>query len=117
MHLEQGITEIDTPLQEQRIASMFRGCGPLGCDKDEQESFDQYLLDLCIEKGAELVTDRMEELERKGNTVLVRTKGGLEKEYDLVVGSIGLNKKAFDAFGKISPEFEPPKQTKTYKNK
>jgi len=46
--------------------------------------------------------------------VVVKTKNGLEKKYDLIVGSVGLNKKAFEIFKGLSPAFIPPKQTKTY---
>jgi len=114
MHLEQGTTVIDTPDHERRIASMFRGCGPIGSNDKEQQSFDNYLLRLCQEKGANLINDRLIEAHKVDDGVVVKTKNGLEKKYDLIVGSVGLNKKAFEIFKGLSPAFIPPKQTKTY---
>ena len=52
LHVEQGTAVIETPLQEQRIASMFRGLGPLGSEYTDIHSFDNHLLDLCKKKGA-----------------------------------------------------------------
>lgn len=33
LHVEQGDAMIQTPSNERRIASVFRGCGPKGCTK------------------------------------------------------------------------------------
>lgn len=114
MHLEQGTTVIDTPDHEQRIASMFRGFGPLGSDNHEQLSFDNYLLDLCREKGANIIVDRMTEMKKEQDGVIIQTKNGHQKKYDLVVGSVGLNNKSFEQFKTLAPSFIPPKLTKTY---
>lgn len=115
LHLEQGSTSIDAPVDEQRIASMYRGLGPKGCKPGGQRSFDDYLLELCEKKGANIIHDRVSDMERKENGgVIVRTKGGIEGEYDLVVGAVGLNKKAFELFRKINPSFIFPKTTKTH---
>lgn len=114
MHLEQGSTVIETPFHEQRIASMFRGFGPLGTYENEQQSFDNYLLDLCREKGANVIIDKLTEANRESDGVVVKTKKGLEKKYDLIVGSVGLSKKSLEIFQDLSHSFVPPKQTKTY---
>lgn len=114
MHLEQGSTLIDTPFQEQRIASMFRGFGPLGSTDNETLSFDRYLLELCEKKGAILIQEKVLDLEKYDGGVTVKTKSSGEKKYDLVVGSVGLNPRSFQLFQKINPEFVPPETTKTY---
>lgn len=114
MHLEQGSTIIDTPFNEQRIASMFRGFGPLGTTNNEQLSFDRYLLELCEKKGARLIQEKVLDLEKNPDGVIVKTKNSGENKYDLVVGSVGLNPKSLQLFQKISPNFIPPKTTKTY---
>ena len=43
LHLENGSAVIETPLQEQRIAAMFRGFGPNGSTDSELEGFDNEL--------------------------------------------------------------------------
>ena len=113
MHLEQGSTLIETPLKEQRIASMFRGFGPLGSNTS-QLSFDRYLMELCEKKGAVLIQDKVLDLEREPEGIIVKTKNSEHKKYDLIVGSVGLNSRSFQLFQKISPAYVPPKTTKTY---
>lgn len=115
LHLEQGSTSIEAPVDEQRIASMFRGIGPKGCKPSDQRSFDDYLLELCESKGATIIHDRVSDMERTDTGVRISTKsekgGG---DYNLVVGAVGLNKKTFELFRKINPSFVFPKTTKTH---
>lgn len=114
MHLEQGTTEISTPLKEQRIASMFRGHGPLGSEIYDQISFDNYLLGLCKEKGGNVIIDQVIDAKREADGIQIGTKNGHQKKYDLVVGSVGLNVKSLELFKGMIPGFVPPKQTKTF---
>ena len=114
LHMEQGTTVIETPLREQRIASMFRGHGPLGSKDIDQSSFDRHLVDLCIKKGAKLVLEKVSDMVREPDGINLFTKDGTEKKYDLVVGSVGLNPRSFSIFQKVTPAFIPPKTTKTY---
>ena len=114
MHLEQGSTIINTPFREQRIASMFRGFGPLNSTDDQTLSFDRYLLGLCEQKGAVLIQEKVTDLEKKPDGVILTSKKGTEKKYDLVVGAVGLNQRSLNLFKKINPQFAPPATTKTY---
>jgi len=114
LHLENGSTVIETPLREQRIASMFRGFGPKGNTDDKISSFDDFLLGLCQEKGARVISERVSEAIRTADAVTLTTKDGTKARYDLVVGAVGLNGKALDLFKSICPSFEPPETTKTY---
>jgi len=114
MHLEQGSTLIETPLNEQRIAAMFRGFGPKGCEDPELGGFDNYLLELCKMKGARIVQERISEALRTADGVTLNTKNGQKARYDLVVGAVGLNTKALNLFQSICPSFVPPETTKTY---
>lgn len=114
MHLEQGSTLIETPFQEQRIASMFRGFGPLRSTDNETLSFDRHLIELCEKKGAVLIQEKVLDLAKESGGVIVKTKSSGNKRYDLVVGSVGLNPRSLQLFKKVNPEFVPPKTTKTY---
>ncbi len=114
LHLEQGYTEIRAPVDEQRIASMFRGLGPKGCSPHGHKSFDDHLMELCISKGANVILDRVVDMERNEDGIIIKTKNNFEKKYDLVVGAVGLNKKTFALFNKISPSFVVPKTTRTF---
>ena len=114
LHLEQGSTVIETPFNEQRIAAMFRGIGPLGSDDKDGDSFDNYLLDLCKKSGAKVVPDRVLSAIRTADGVTLTTKSEQKARYDLVVGAVGLNARTLDIFKSICPSFVPPETTKTY---
>lgn len=114
MHVETGEALIQTPSKEHRIASVFRGCGPKGCLDTSQRSFDNYLLDLCREKGAQVILEKITELERCDDGIIVKSKKSVNKKYDLVVGAVGLNKKTLNMFQAISKQFVPPEVTRTY---
>lgn len=114
MHLEQGTTVIDTPLKEQRIASVFRGFGPKGSVSEEFDSFDNFLLNLCVEKGATKIFDKVKQVERTENGIKLTTLKALEKEYDLVVSAVGLNRLTYELFKNVCPSFVPPVTTRTY---
>jgi flavin-dependent dehydrogenase len=114
MHVENGDAVIQTPSKEHRIASVFRGCGPKGCLDTSQRSFDNYLLDLCKEKGAQVILEKITELERCDDGIIVKSKKSVNKKYDLVVGGVGLNKKALKMFEQVCTQFVPPKLTRTY---
>jgi flavin-dependent dehydrogenase len=114
LHLEQGSTIIETPFNEQRIAAMFRGIGPLGSDDKDGDSFDNYLLDLCKKSGAKVVPERVLAAIRTADGVTLTTKSEQKARYDLVVGAVGLNARTLDIFKSICPSFVPPETTKTY---
>ncbi|MFC2117597.1 NAD(P)/FAD-dependent oxidoreductase [Bacteroidota bacterium] len=114
LHFEQGDSVIETPFHEQRIASVYRGLGPKGMSDSSVQSFDNFLIELCKDKGAKVIEGRVIEAERKDDGIILRTNQNFEKKYDLVVGAVGLNEKAFEIFESICPSFVPPKQTKTY---
>ena len=114
LHLEHGNTLIETPFNEQRIAAMFRGFGPKGSVDEQIGSFDNFLLDLCREKGANVIEERVAAAERTADGITLLTKNGVKTKYDLVVGAVGLNRKSFELFESICPSFRPPEVTKTY---
>lgn len=114
LHLEQGTTVIEAPVDEQRIASMFRGLGPKGCIPNGQRSFDDHLLELCDAKGANIMLDRVELLERTNDGIIIHTKKGYKKKYDLVVGAVGLGQTTLGLFQKICPSFVFPEITRTF---
>jgi flavin-dependent dehydrogenase len=113
LHLENGTTVIDTPFHEQRIASMFRGAGPLRSSDNTRKSFDGYLLELCQSKGARIVSEKVVDATSFDDGIEIKTKNSVKK-YDLIVGASGLNPRTFGIFQKVMPKFRLPKTTKTY---
>ena len=47
MHLETGRTGLETPVNEKRIAAVYRGFGPKGAQDTSLTSFDDYLIKIC----------------------------------------------------------------------
>ena len=114
LHLESGTTVIETPLKEQRIAAVYRGFGPKGAHEDDQESFDNYLLKLCEQKGARVLIDKVTSLDRTADGIFLKSLKHGEKQYDLVVGAAGLNPKSLGLFKSVCPTYVSPVTTKTY---
>ena len=114
LHTEQGQTVIDTPSHEQRIASVFRGCGPKGCTANSQRSFDNFLLGLCKKKGANVILEKISKAERIDDGIMIRSKKNGNKKYDLVVGAAGLNAQTLKMITGLCPDIIPPKTTRTY---
>jgi flavin-dependent dehydrogenase len=114
MHTDDRNVKIETPLQEKRIASVFRGSGPLGSKSAEWNSFDKYLQELCLQKGANLIIDKVVEVSYKNGRPTINTKNKLEKEYDLVVAAVGLDNKSLSILKSANVKFQPPNTTKTY---
>jgi flavin-dependent dehydrogenase len=114
LHVEQGSTVIHTPSDEKRIASVFRGCGPKGCMDNSDGSFDNFLLGLCKENGANIILEKISQVEREADGIIIHSKKYSKKKYDLVVGAVGLNIKTLDIFGSILKGYVPPKVTRTY---
>ncbi len=113
LHFEQGKTVIDRLLHEQGIVSMFRGSGPPDLEDSNIESFDGFLQNLCGNKGAGIYNEKVTDLENVPDGILLKTNK-TSRQYDLVVGAVGLNPRSLDLFQKIIPSFIPPKTTKTY---
>jgi len=114
LHVEQGETVIDTPSHEQRIASVFRGCGPKGCLDNSYSSFDNFLLGLCKKKGANLILEKITKVTRASDGIIINSKKHKEKKYDLIVGAVGLSTKTLGMFKSICPHYIAPKITRTY---
>ena len=116
LHVEQGKTVIKSPSNEQRIASVFRGCGPKGCLDTSQRSFDDFLLKLCEKNGANIIYEKITNVERVNDGILIDSKSHIKKKYDLIIGAAGLNTKTLEMFASVCPGFVPPEITRTYIN-
>jgi flavin-dependent dehydrogenase len=114
MLTEQGTRVIRAPSDERRIASVFRGCGPKGCLDKSLQGFDNFLLELCRDKGAEVIYEKVTTLDKTADGILVGCSKSDPRMYDLVVGAAGLNKKTMGLFEGICPAYKPPKVTRTY---
>ena len=72
------------------IYTVFRGGGPV-TQRGKARSFDQYLLDAALARGAEFIHDRVEGIVRTGRGFRVDFSGGGQREFDFLVGAFGVN--------------------------
>lgn len=72
------------------IYTVFRGGGPV-TQTGKARSFDQYLLDAAVARGAEFLHDRVEGIARTGRGFRVDLAGGGRREFDFLVGAFGVN--------------------------
>lgn len=114
MHTEKENVIIETPLHEKRIGAVFRGSGPKGAAETELKSFDNFLINLCVEKGANLINEKVTEISFENSFPKIKTKSGTLKSYDLIVGAAGLNEKSLKSFKGANQKFKSPKTTKTF---
>lgn len=113
LHMDVGSVKIETPLQEMRIAAVYRGAGPRDVGKTSWLSFDQFLLDLAEKRGARLVRKRVDGIALTGGFPRLRADDGTEEQYDLVAVASGINSFAPKLLQGIPVPYTAPQGTKT----
>ncbi len=117
LHTDSGSEEIRAPLQEMRIASIYRGGGPCGAEHQTPlpwSSFDQFLLDLAIERGARHLPERVTDITWDQGRPRVHCRDGAPKTYDLLVGCVGLNGSGMDLFEGMNFGYRRPQSARAY---
>ncbi|KPJ53312.1 MAG: hypothetical protein AMJ37_01575 [Dehalococcoidia bacterium DG_18] len=114
LHMEMGSTIIYTPLDEMRIATVYRGSGPRGVQQLKWSSFDGYLLELAVANGANLVRSRVSGITWNGGKPEVQIKGKPPQAYDLLVGAVGVNSPSLGLFEKLDFQYQQPKVRRTF---
>lgn len=102
LHTEQGDVYIATPSFEKSIATVHRGGGPKGVAETEKESFDGFLLSEAKKEGATHKLVMIDRLDKKNGKPVLFSRGQEIGEFDLVVGTFGLQSRAarlFENFG------------------
>jgi len=113
LHTDVGSISIDTPLQEKRIASIYRGAGPLNAKDVTWESFDNFLRNMVIDAGANLIPKHVNSarFDYEGKPVI--KVGEDEKKYDLLVGAVGINSNFLQTIENLEFGYKAPIKTKT----
>ena len=114
LHMDVGDVEIATPLQESRIAAIYRGNGPRCSEPLDTHSFDGYLQELASQKGARLVRQLVSDVRKQGDTMQVECADGSVADYDLVVLASGVNSRLARSLEGLAEEHEAPALTKTF---
>lgn len=113
LHTAAGQVRIATPLEEKRIAALYRGSGPKDARPGQCGSLDAFLLNLACKQGAHHIQSRVEELAWEDGRPRVTAKDGRGGCYDLLVGAIGVNTSGHKLFESLGFRYKQPKTTKT----
>lgn len=117
LHTDSGSVGIAAPLDEMRIAAIYRGGGPKivkGEARLPNQSFDDFLLKLAIKKGANHIQDRVTSLTLVNGFPKVETKKKVSQVYDFLVGATGVNSTGLKLFEKLGIGYAPPPVSKTF---
>jgi flavin-dependent dehydrogenase len=114
LHMDVGSVRIDTPIQESRIGAVYRGPGPRDLKEVKWGSFDGFLQNLAIERGANVIDQRVDELLWDEGLPQVITRKSEPQTYDLVTISVGVNSASRKLFNNLNFEYEAPETTKTF---
>jgi len=87
------------------IYTVFRGGGPV-VSTGTRKSFDQYLLDAAVGRGAEFLHERVERIERIPRGFRLGFLEGEPREFDFLVGAFGVNS---EIAGKLDIQYVPPR--------
>ncbi|HXI20880.1 MAG TPA: hypothetical protein VNH46_07345, partial [Gemmatimonadales bacterium] len=112
LHLDEGSVRIDLPLREMRIGAVHRGAGPRDLTNPAWQSFDQYLLQQALARGARHIRARVEQIEWEEGRPLVRF-GGETRVYDLAAVALGVNSSTLKLLEGLDPGYRRPTLTKT----
>ena len=114
MHMDVGDVDIATPLQESRIAGVYRGNGPRNSEPRDTHSFDGYLQHLANEKGARSVRRLVTDVRADGDGMRVECADGSSAAYDLVVMACGVNSHLLKSLDGLAEAHEPPTLKTTF---
>jgi flavin-dependent dehydrogenase len=114
LHMDIGDVEIATPLQESRIAAIYRGNGPRHSEPLDTHSFDGYLQELASDRGARLVRQLVADVRKQDDSMRVECADGTHEDYDLVVIASGVNSRLARSLNDLAEEHESPALTKTF---
>ncbi|MBF0459845.1 MAG: hypothetical protein HQL87_00465 [Magnetococcales bacterium] len=117
LHTESGAVRIQAPLQEMRIATIFRGGGPripLIPGAPAILSFDHFLLQRACAIGARHIPEKVVEIRREGDRPQVVGKSGTATTYDFLVGATGIMGSATTLLEKGVAGYRPPVKGSSY---
>ncbi|MGB5392177.1 MAG: hypothetical protein WBP10_18530, partial [Thermoanaerobaculia bacterium] len=114
LHMDVGTVRIETPVDEKRIAAVYRGAGPRDIQVRKWGSFDHHLEGLAEARGAKVTRGRVMEISMDNGRPSISVKGGEPQTYDLLVAAVGVNSPALKLFKELDFGYQPPETTKTF---
>lgn len=113
LHTDSGCVRIESPSHNSHIGVTSRGGGPIGIRDVKWGSLDSHLFELARAKGAVGLRDRVVAFDRNGDRPHIRTRDGMERDYDLLAIAVGVNSTVLKLLPKLEPGYRPPQITRT----
>ena len=123
LHMDVGSIRIETPRQEKRIATTFRGIGPRDIGEQKGLGLDGFLMNLAVNKGANQIKSRIDEVEwlsdpenpdSQAKRMRIGARGGISQTYDLVAVTAGVNTSLLKKFQVLDVGYESPRTIKCF---
>ncbi len=114
LHTDAGRVRVRTPVRELRIGAVHRGGGPRDVRDSRWSSFDAFLLNLAVARGATLIPARVDGLSWDAGRPRISANGLPSRTYDLLVGAVGVNTGALKLFENLHFGFKPPRTTRAF---
>ena len=114
LHTDVGSVRIETPQDEMRIGSVYRGSGPRDIKNSRWDSFDGYLQQLARDKGARLISERVNTVRIEDGRPELHTHESEPRRYDLLAVATGINAGSAKLFEGLDFGYTPPATTKTF---
>jgi flavin-dependent dehydrogenase len=114
LHMDVGTVRIETPLNEKRIAAVHRGGGPRDLKVRRWESFDHHLQKLAMDRGANLIRLRVDDVTFNDGRPQIKSPDGSPQAYDLLAVAVGVNSPALKLFQGLGVGYESPEAVKTF---
>jgi len=114
VHMDVGSVAIQNQVGEQRIAALYRGNGPREGDESPWESFDGYLQELAVQKGASVVRKLITDIDWRSGFPWLQFADHSESKYDLVAVATGVNSNFLNILDDMPTGFKPPHTTRAY---
>ena len=114
IHMDVGSAQITPPRPGKRIGAVHRGAGPRDMLRPRWTGLDAHVLGLAVERGAQVIQQRVSDVARYDGRPLVSTREGDAQPYDLLAVTTGVNSAALKLFSEITPGYQPPQTSKTF---
>jgi len=114
IHMDVGSVRIETPLQEKRIAALYRGNGPRTSEPSPVGGFDLFLQELSRAKGVRIRRQLVERIDWTDGRPAVVSSDRTRESYDLVAVAAGVNSRLLETIVADLPGVRLPRTTKTY---
>lgn len=114
LHTDRGTVRIAPPSQEAKIAAVHRGGGPRDAEVLEWGGLDGFLLDLARSEGANVIQNRVPQVEMVDGKPTVQLRRQDPVSYDLLAGATGVNSAAWSLYESLGFTWNKPETTKAY---